>query len=262
MNLILNIYFLISIIVFLSSSILYFSPNIFFYDYDEIENINLCHKIYLLKSNIIYISIFIFLISTVLFKYYLIDCSSNFIFKSNYYIVVALSTFNDSIMLVSSIFLFALLISIFISDIFFMIIPEEYIFAIFIISLPNFINGNFPTLFFNFISGFLPFAILIAISTLIYKKAVIGAGDIKLMTALGMFLGYQKILSTYFMTFFFNSIFIITFFIIKITLYFLLYLTNSKQIYNLSNLYNYIRNIKNIPLVPFILLGVSLNLYI
>lgn len=103
------------------------------------------------------------------------------------------------------------------SDIFYQIIPDQYVLFLFILALANALlrlsaDGEaFPNVAFDFLcgglAGFLCYFIPLFLGAVIKKEAVVGFGDIKLMTALGCFLCPFTILKIYFFTCFFSSIY-------------------------------------------------------
>lgn len=141
-----------------------------------------------------------------------------------------------------------------ISDIFYHIIADQYIACIFILAALDFIflllkdPGNLHSHISGFLlggfTGFLCYYIPLLLGALIKKEAVVGFGDIKLMTALGFLLSSFSILKVYFFTCLFAGLY--SFFHIFI-LFFNILLFSKNSIKSLQ-----FNDFPAIPLVPFI----------
>ncbi len=174
--------------------------------------------------------------------------------------------------IILNIIIFNFIFCIFLSDMIFLIIPDEYIFMIFIFSIPLLITEDSYEIMLGLFAGFLPFSIIILLSFLVTKNIVIGLGDLKLMMVLGLLVGYHRILSIYFLTFLFSSIYSLTFLIFKIIIKLLQSMNYSLKV-SLSNenyyqsskkhltfiYYHFIKSTINqnavFPLMPFILIS-------
>lgn len=115
----------------------------------------------------------------------------------------------------SSILLLLIFSHIFICDFLFTIIPDQYITAMFIISVLDAgiccfrLNQADPmqSLLTGTMIGFLPLFALLAAGYTTKKKALVGFGDIKLMAALGAILGYGNILYLHIFAFLTSAVF-------------------------------------------------------
>lgn len=83
------------------------------------------------------------------------------------------------------------------SDILYMIIPDQHVLLIFFISLLNLTADNLSFKLLGLLAGALPFVVLLIAGILLKNKECIGFGDIKLMSVLGFLLGYANILNLY-----------------------------------------------------------------
>ncbi|MHC1722614.1 MAG: prepilin peptidase [Aminipila sp.] len=108
--------------------------------------------------------------------------------------------------LFTNIIMILLLSHICLSDILYMIIPDQHIFLILILGLINFTIENLPYKIFGFILGALPFLLLLIVGLILKKEEYIGFGDIKLMAVLGLLLGYVGILNIYMISCFLSGI--------------------------------------------------------
>lgn len=119
-----------------------------------------------------------------------------FLYSSS--IIFCLSKTSPSILDAATGLVMILLLShISLSDILYMIIPDEHVIFIFLISLLKLTSSNISCKLLGILAGALPFVILLIVGMLFKKEECIGFGDIKLMSALGFFLGYENILHLY-----------------------------------------------------------------
>jgi len=95
-----------------------------------------------------------------------------------------------------------ILLAVFFIDFKYMIIPNELVIAIIVLSLPLFFIGN-DIVWYNRLIGFVVgggvLYLLAIFSEKAFKKEGMGGGDIKLMAAAGLMLGWQNILLSLFM---------------------------------------------------------------
>ncbi|GEM_PF-1437711 len=90
-----------------------------------------------------------------------------------------------------------LLIHISLSDIQYMIIPDQHILMIILLGFLNLNAHNIFSKLAGLTAGALPFFIILTAGIFLKKKEYIGFGDIKLMGALGFLLGYVEIFNIY-----------------------------------------------------------------
>nr|WP_315023509.1 A24 family peptidase [uncultured Aminipila sp.] len=97
----------------------------------------------------------------------------------------------------TNIIMILLLSHICLSDILYMIIPDQHVILILILGLLNLTTENISNKIFGLLAGALPFFILLIAGLILKKRECIGFGDIKLMSVLGLLLGYVDILNLY-----------------------------------------------------------------
>lgn len=134
------------------------------------------------------------------FPVYLFTFICTYIFLDCSYSILEIST---------SIILILLLVHIGLSDIFYMIIPDQHIILIFILGLLNVSTYSIYSQLAGLFVGALPFFLLLCLGLLIQKKEYIGFGDIKLMASLGFLVGYIDIINIYFLSCLLSGIFFI-----------------------------------------------------
>lgn len=129
-----------------------------------------------------------------------------------------LNSFCDFFQLFIYIILILLFVHICLSDIFYMIIPDQHILLIFSLGLLDIPYSNISSKIIGFFTGVLPFLILLIIGLLLKNEEYIGFGDIKLMASLGFLVGYTNIINIYIISSLLSGIFFILLLIfIKIT---------------------------------------------
>lgn len=108
---------------------------------------------------------------------------------------------------------FLILIHVSVSDIFYCIIPDQHIAAIFIISVVRGLFYDLTSFFYGMAAGFFPFFILLLIAALLKKDAPVGFGDIKLLGALGSYTGVSSIINVYVFSSLFSGAFSVLLFL-------------------------------------------------
>lgn len=117
----------------------------------------------------------------------------SFVFLYNLYL------FWPLLFLFNAIFVCFLIINFF-TDIETQIIPNEPVYFIIIIGLfYNFIKATFTSSIIGLILGFCILYIIGFLGRLVYKKEVLGGGDIKLVAGFGAFLGWENLLVALFL---------------------------------------------------------------
>lgn len=114
----------------------------------------------------------------------------------------------DTITAISFMFISSILMIVFSIDYRFQLIPDEAHIAIAVIAIINMIIGKINILdsIFGALIGGGIFLAIALIALFIYKKEGMGFGDVKLMAALGLFFGTEKILVITLLSFFIGAI--------------------------------------------------------
>lgn len=126
----------------------------------------------------------------------------------NLFIILS-SSHSSHLQVFTQITMIFLLAHISISDILYMIIPDQHILLIFILGLLNISSNTIWYKLIGILAGALPFYILLTVGLILKKEEWIGFGDIKLMSALGFLLGYTDILNIYVISSLLSTIWII-----------------------------------------------------
>lgn len=108
--------------------------------------------------------------------------------------------------LFTNIIMILLLSHICLSDILYMIIPDQHVILILVLGLLNLTTEDMFYKILGLLVGALPFLTLLITGLILKKEECIGFGDIKLMSALGLLLGYADILNLYMISCFFSGI--------------------------------------------------------
>lgn len=131
------------------------------------------------------------------FKYFIYELFTGILFSISYIV------FGFSIELLISIVLICVLLVVIVSDIEYMIIPDEIlILGSILLLLLNTMKDGIYGLAFSVINGIIAFCIMYVIKMLgdfLFKKESLGGGDIKLIGMLGILFNYQSIIATIFL---------------------------------------------------------------
>lgn len=107
----------------------------------------------------------------------------------------------------TSVMMTGILAHICLSDILYLIIPDQHILLIFILGFLNVNLENAGYKLTGIFAGALPLLLLLALGLLLKDREYIGFGDIKLMGALGFLTGCTNILNVYIISSFLSGIF-------------------------------------------------------
>lgn len=149
-------------------------------------------------------------------QYPLVELSSGLVFSliGIFFLQSDVLTSLNLVNLVFWLFFASGLIVIFVYDLKRQIIPNEIIYTILVaglvyVGVNTFLGGNLPYLFDHLLSGLFAgafFYLIASLTLLLLKKEGMGGGDIKLVTFMGLILGWQNVLVSLYVAFILGAI--------------------------------------------------------